>query len=130
MKYLIERFIKYFVVGLSNALLTTLVYYAFLQWLHVHYILSFSISWVSGVLYSYVVNYVWAFKQESSFAFDARFCRYLIIYVSSYGLNVILLKIVVESWNGDPFWSQLFILPLIVLINFFGINYWALKKDN
>lgn len=125
---MIRVVVKYVIVGTSNAAFTFLVYLLLLKAFNVHYLVSFTISWISGVLYSYIANYIWAFKQRNSLSFGGKFAKYMVIYVSSYLLNVFLLRFFVERISLGPFYAQLTILPIIVCLNFIGINYWALKR--
>jgi putative flippase GtrA len=124
---LIVHFTKYSLVGILNAIFTIAVYFALLKALHMHYLMAFSISWASGVLLTYSINFLWVFKPEENISFKNRFWKYVLIFVTSYLINITLLKHFTEWIKIDPFIIQLFILPLVVMINFCGVKYWALK---
>lgn len=75
----------------------------------------------------YMINFIWVFKPEEKLEFKKRFFKYFSVYLSSYLVNIFILHYLVENYHYDPFWIQFFILPLVVLINFFGFKYWAFQ---
>ena len=121
------QFYKYVLVGLSNAVFSTLVFLFCLKVVLMHYIAAFTIAWLFGILFTYVINFTLIFKPEEKLEFKKRLPKYFVVYCISYSLNVILLKILVSWTQGDPFFLQLPILPLVIAINFTGFKYWALK---
>jgi len=57
-----------------------------------------------------------------------KFLKYFIVYLLSYYLNtMLLLYVLVENISLQPLITRIFTIPLIVLINFTRIKYWALK---
>jgi putative flippase GtrA len=124
------QFVKYALVGGSNAVFTFLLYIVFLRILGLHYLLSFSIAWILGVLLTYIINYLWVFKPEQRIRFRIRLVKYIIVYLTSYMINLFLLKSLTERTGYDPIQVQIAILPLVVAINFLGMKCWALRKAN
>ncbi|MGD2088274.1 MAG: GtrA family protein [Candidatus Aminicenantes bacterium] len=120
------HFVKYSFVGILNAILTFLLYFILLKIFHLHYLVSLSVSWLLGVLLTYVINFLWVFKPEQKLVFKSRLLKYFVVYVSSYLLNIFLLKTLTELTGGDPLLVQLFILPVVVAVNFAGIKYWCM----
>jgi putative flippase GtrA len=100
-----------------------------LKILGIQYLIAFTITWMIGILLTYIINFVWVFKPDEKLKFRERLLKYILVYVLSYLINIGLLKILVQSYSFDPFWLQLFILPIVVLINFFGFKFWALKEE-
>lgn len=127
LRMLIDHFIKYSFVGIANLLFTLILYIIFLYKLDFRYELAFTLSWLAGVLFTYVINFLWVFKPEEKITFKKRLPKYFLVYLSSYFLNMFLLTISVYFFSIDPLVSQIFILPVIVIINFAGIKYWALR---
>ncbi|MBK7380887.1 MAG: GtrA family protein [Ignavibacteriales bacterium] len=120
-------FIKYSFVGIGNLIFTLALYIFFLNDLELKYEIAFTFAWLLGVLFTYLINFIWVFKPEEKITFRKRLPKYFFVYLLSYLLNILLLKLLVENFFLQPLISQLFIIPLIVLINFTGIKYWALK---
>ena len=126
-KGFLYQFIKYGFVGGINFVFTTLVYWFFLRILSAHYLVSFSASWLSGVILTFFINIKWVFKSNELRDLKRNFLKYLIVYATSFAVNFILLNVGVHYFNFDPFWYQFALIPLVIIINFTGIKYWALK---
>jgi len=119
---------KYSIVGVINAILTFALYFFCYKLLQINYLVSFSISWFIGVLFTYIINFLWVFKPEQKFVFKKRFLKYFSVYITSYSLNIFFLRLLRIETNIDPLILQLFLIPIVFGINFLGFKYWALKK--
>ena len=124
---LLIHFIKYNFVGVANAIFTFFIYFILLKVLGIHYIVSFSFSWLAGVILTYIINFTYVFKPEQKLVFKSRLSKYFIVYITSYFINMLLLGTIKELSNYDPLVIQFFILPLVIVINFTGIKYWSMK---
>lgn len=123
-----SEFSRFTFIGIINAALTFVVFFSFLKIFKVDYLLSLSIAWFVGVLFSYTFNFIWVFKPESSLRFRKRFVKYFLATLITFGLNLFLLKIIVENTRIDPFYVQASLMPFIVLINFITSKFWSLRK--
>ena len=121
------HFTKYTFVGIGNLIFTLVLYILFLNVFDFRYEIAFTLSWLAGVLFTYLINFIWVFKPEEKITFRKRLPKYFLVYLASYLLNMLLLALLVEYFLVDPLFSQIFILPFVVIINFIGIKYWALK---
>lgn len=126
-RMLIKHFIKYSFVGFANLFFTLVLYIIFLNVFDFMYEIAFTLSWLAGVLFTYLINFIWVFKPEEKITFKKRLPKYFLVYLASYLLNILMLALFVENFLVDPLVSQIFILPFVVIINFTGIKYWALK---
>jgi|ERR1017187_1785769 putative flippase GtrA len=123
------QFIKYLFVGGINFLFGLATFYGCLYILKLNYLVAFSISWLIGLLLTYIINFVWIFKLEEKLNFKKKLAKYIVIYLSSYFANVLILKLLVQFTHGSPFYLQFTIIPVVMAINFTGIKYWALKAQ-
>ena len=121
------HFIKYLFVGGINLITSMLLFFLLFNVLKINYLVVFTITWLYGIFLTYIINFIWVFKPEDKLKFRKRFNKYFIVYLSSYIINLLLLKCIVEGYDFNPLYVQFFILPLVVIINFSGIKYWALK---
>jgi putative flippase GtrA len=121
------EFIKYLFVGGANFIFSIVLFFLFLKVLLVDYMVSFVITWLFGIFLTYIINFLWVFKPEEKLEFKKRLPKYFMVYVISFIVNIIILRFLVKTYDVDPFWIQFFILPIVVLINFFGFKLWALK---
>ena len=115
-------------VGIINFVLSILFFLLLLKVFGIAYLVVFTVTWLFGILLTYVINFIWVFKPEDKIVFRKRLPKYFLVYLTSYIVNIIILRLIVENYGYDPFWVQFFILPLVVMINFFGFKYWALVK--
>ena len=122
-----QQFFKYVLVGGANFIITLGVFLFLLKVLLINYLISFTITWLLGIVITYVINFLWVFKAEEKIEFKKRFPKYFIVYLFSYSTNMFLLKYLVSVHSFDPFYVQFGIIPLVMLINFFGFKYWSLK---
>lgn len=121
------QFLKYGIVGGANFVASLLLFLFLLDILLVRYEIAFTITWLFGIFLTYIINFLWVFKPNEKLEFKKRFPKYFSVYLTSYLVNIVLLKWLVDSYQLDPFWTQFFVLPIVVLINFFGFKYWGLR---
>jgi putative flippase GtrA len=118
---------KYFVLGGFNFFLTLGVFSGLLHVIGVNYVLSLIGSWFVGMLFMYVTNFIWVFSDNGALRFDERFLRFLSVGVTSITMNSAVLSAIVETWETDPFWTQIALTPFVVMFNFSATKYFALK---
>lgn len=123
----IQHFNKYVAVGLINFAFSVSLFYFLIELFDLNYSISFSISWLSGLILTFALNHFWIFKKESSSTLVNRFWKYFISYILSYILNLSLLHVCVSYLHLGPVSAQIFILPFIALINFSTIKYWVMS---
>lgn len=121
------EFTRFFVVGAANFLLTFVIFTGMMKGVGAHYAVALVTAWLVGVVFSYVLNFLWVFRPEDALQFRARFFRFAFANLISVGLNVILLSIAVEALHFDAFLSQLALIPLIVVMNFSSAKFWSMR---
>ncbi len=118
---------KFTLVGAANFVLTFVVFTVLLKVMLVNYLLSLLGAWLVGLVFSYVLNFSWVFKPEEKVQFKARFLKYLLASVVSIAGNMLILRLIVEHTDSDPYYVQLALIPLIVIFNFLTAKFWALR---
>ena len=118
---------KFTLVGAANFLLTFIVFTVMLKVMRLDYLISLGGAWIAGVLFSYVLNFSWVFRPGHKVQLDGRFIKFLLAGSLSVGLNMIVLRYLVERTNFDPFHIQIALMPLIVIFNFITAKYWSLR---
>lgn len=119
---------KFTIVGAANFVLTFIVFTAMLKELQLNYLLSLVVAWIVGMVFSYVLNFSWVFKPEQKIQFKGRFLKFFMASVLSIGLNLLVLRWLVEYFGFDPYFAQLTLIPLIVLFNFSTAKFWSLRS--
>lgn len=113
MKYLNKEFIKFVVSGLINTGLTYIVYLILLKYMD--YTFAYSISYISGILISYLLNSLFVFKERISFK---KFLKFPLIYIVQYLINLSMVFIFVDQLKLS---AQ--IVPIIVILITIPITY-------
>lgn len=121
---------KFTLVGAANFVLTLAVFTAMLKVLEVNYLLSLAAAWVVGMFFSYVLNFAWVFKPEQKVQFKARFVKFFLASALSIVLNMLVLRYLVQRTAFDPFYVQMALIPIIVILNFSTAKYWSLRAQS
>lgn len=121
---------RYAVVSALNALLTFIIFFCALRVMHLNYLLALLCSWLCGMLFTYCLNFIWVFDQQSRLVFDFRFVKFAISGLISISLNILALGLLVETTHRDPFLVQVALMPLIVVFNFLTAKFWSLVRPD
>lgn len=121
---------KFTLVGAANFVLTFVVFTVMLKILGINYLFSLATAWIVGIIFSYVLNFVWVFKPEQKMQFRARFFRFFLAVSLSMALNMLVLSYIVERTDCDPFYVQFVLIPLIAIFNFSTAKYWSLRPSS
>lgn len=127
MKKIHVEALKFLVVGGANFFLTLAIFSASLRLLHLNYVIALGFAWLVGMFFSYVCNFAWVFKPEEKVRFNASFVRFFSAHLLSVVLNMLALSLIVETQGFDPFWTQICLIPFIVVFNFTAAKYWSLR---
>jgi putative flippase GtrA len=104
------------------------VYVVGLYVVRIHYLAALVAAFLVGVVFTYVVNFLWVFKPESRLSFRQRFVQYLGSNAGTFAINLAALYYLVDVLGGDPFLSQVLLMVVIVAANFLLAKHWSLKK--
>ena len=121
----IKQFVKFCVVGTSNASVSLLVYYGCL-FFGVNYVLANIISWVAGVTNSFYWNdkYVFSVAEE--------WWKALLKSYLSYGFSLVsgtfLLSFLVEVVDISVILAPIIVMAIMIPINFFLNKKWVFGR--
>jgi putative flippase GtrA len=122
----LSKLIRFILVGLLN---TAVGYGAFFVLSYVlNYLIALIISHFIGVANSYVWNKYWTFKTRQNYLHE--FIKFNIVYMGVLISNIIILGILVDGLMFNPRLGQLFVLPIVTIISYFGHKYWSFKQLN
>lgn len=122
------QFIKFGIVGLSNTLISMVVYYLCI-FIGMHYILSNSIAFVISVVNAYYWNSKCVFKKndsENNLSIKP-IIKVFISYGFTFVLSTILLYLWVDCLNISTMIAPLINLVITIPINFLLNKMWAFK---
>ncbi|WP_436238590.1 GtrA family protein [Paenibacillus sp. LjRoot153] len=92
MRFLTKTFMKFLIVGLANTSSTYTLYLLLL--IYLPYTYAYTVSYLVGILFSYLLNSLMVFKQALSLK---KFFEFPIVYVVQYIFNTAILLLLVEN---------------------------------
>lgn len=107
------EFFRFLLVGGSNTALGYVLYFLLLYL--VPYLYAYTISYCIGIMFSYVMNSRFVFRQPMSLA---RFLQFPVVYVIQYGLGVAILWLLVGRMSVAPELAMLAVVAATIPVTF------------
>ena len=120
------RFLRFLVVGLSNTLISFIVYLIMLALLpNAAGMTSFAqaISYGAGIFWSYVWNRKWVFRSRDHVVEEGS--RFFVVQVSLMLISIAAIGIAVDWLDTDPVWAWVTVMAFITILNFLLLKLWA-----
>jgi putative flippase GtrA len=121
MQPVITQLGRFLVVGVSNSLLSFLVYRVLLV-AHVHYIVSAPLAFAVGAVNGYLLNRRWTFRAADSRS--ARI-RYVLVQVAGALATTVLVLLFVRVADNGRALAYLLAIPPVTLATFFANRAWT-----
>jgi dolichol-phosphate mannosyltransferase len=122
------QLIQFGLVGASGFVINTGVYWLLLRRAGLHYIPSAVLAFCVAVCNNFFWNRVWTFrstKDDSHAAFQL--ARFLTVSVAALLVDLVLLRIFVESLDMGKVVAQLIAVTLVMPISFIGNRLWSFR---
>ena len=116
-----KRFLKFAIVGVSNTAISFLVYVVLVK-LSLYYILASIISYIAGILNSYILNTAFVFKEKKT---KKNLFMFSSVYLSALLINLSLLYIMVDVFGIGPITGQIFVTGLVMIYNYIMQKKWT-----
>ena len=117
---------RFFMVGLSNTLLTYLFYVLLIK-LELDYKLALFFVYLFGIIFGYLLNRYWTFSSNKQHRLS--FIKYLMWYIIVFILNLLFLIFLVDFLLLNPIYSQLFVVLIISLVSFLVQKNWVFSSQ-
>ncbi len=122
-----NQLIRYGIVGVaSNA--SIYVLYLVLTGIGMGPKLAMSLLYMVGVLQTFVFNKAWTFRYVGQGR--AAFWRHVILYAAGYGLNFVLLTMLVDTLNWPHQWVMAGLVVLMAVFFFVGQKFWVFRQSS
>lgn len=122
-----SQFIKFCFTGVINTLITLSLFYILTYKFKIFYLLANVISYIAGMINSYIMNRKWVFKSDNSVIKSS--AKFLVINLLSLGLSTLLLHAFVKNLNLNKMLSQIITTGMVMIINYFGNKLWTFRKS-
>ena len=120
----VEQFTRFIFVGVSNVVVTLIVYYVFLMINPRLYLIGNTFGYFAGVVNSYFLNSTWVFKKNGSWKDFSRTCG---CYLITYFLQMGLLFLMVECLQWSDMVAPVINVIITTPINFILNKIWAFR---
>ena len=111
---------RYLFVGGFAFLVDYSLLYVLTEYVHLHYLISASISFIAGLVTNYILSTHWIFRHSKLESKTAEFIIFSIIGVVGLGLNNLLLYAFTDRLHLHYMLSKLVTAAIVLLWNFFG----------
>jgi len=106
----------YLIVGAATTAINYIIYVLFLKVLHVHYIPSNIVAWVSAVTFAYFANGRWVYRSTSEGLLEAG--AFFASRLFSLGLETLILYLMVDLGRLNELISKIFVTVLVAIVNY------------
>lgn len=125
-KYTLLQFIKFGIVGVSNTLVSTAIYYIFIWIDPALYFWGNVLGWIVSVLNSFFWNNRFVFR-DSEFVWWKKLLRTYLAYGGSFLLGSLLLVLQVQVLGISEWLAPWINMVITVPLNFVMNKFWAFK---
>ncbi len=122
---LLVQFLKFGIVGISNTLLTFIVYTVLLKGFGVWYLAASAIGFTVGAINGFLLNRRWTFRDHVGDAFTP--VRWAIVQGSGLALNEGLLYLFVDGADLDKLLAQACATAIVTVLTFFVNRAWTFR---
>lgn len=123
---LVLQFLKFGLVGVSNAIVLLVVYYTLL-YVNIHYIVAYVVGFTLSVLNAYFWNNRYVFKQARS-TFWRKLFKCYVSYITTFVISTLLLYLWVDIIEISDKIAPIINICITTPINFAMNKKWAFKR--
>jgi putative flippase GtrA len=119
------QFVKFGIVGVSNTLLTLIVYTLLLKVLGVWYLAASAIGFTVGAINGFLLNRRWTFREHVGDALTP--VRWGVVQTCGLGINELLLYVFVHDASLDKLLAQVCATAVVTVTTFFVNRAWTFR---
>jgi putative flippase GtrA len=121
------QFVKFGIVGVSNTLLTFIVYTLLLKVFGVWYIAASAIGFIVGAVNGFLLNRRWTFAGHVGDALTP--VRWAVVQTCGLGINLGLLYVFVHDAGLDKLLAQACATVVVTITTFFVNRAWTFRHE-
>jgi putative flippase GtrA len=119
------QFVKFGIVGVSNTLLTFIVYTILLKGFDVWYLAASAIGFIVGATNGFLLNRRWTFREHVGDAMTP--VRWAIVQSTGLAINIGLLYLFVHEAGLDELVAQALTIGVVTITTFFANRAWTFR---
>ena len=116
----LTQFFRYIIVGGVAFVIDYVLLFSLTEFLHFHYLISASISFIAGLVVNYVISTHWIFKNSKLENKYIEFFIYSIIGIIGLLLNNVVLYFLTDQMGLHYMLSKLLTAVIVLIWNFLG----------
>jgi putative flippase GtrA len=124
---LLVQFLKFGTVGVSNTLITFVVYGLLLKVFGVWYLAASAVGFIAGATNGFLLNRRWTFRGHVGDALTP--VRWAIVQTCGLGINEGLLYLFVHDARLDKLLAQVFATAVVTVTTFFANRAWTFRTQ-
>lgn len=121
------QFVKFGIVGVSNTLLTFVVYTVLLKVFGVWYLAASAVGFVAGATNGFMWNRRWTFREHVGDALTP--VRWAVVQGTGLAINEGLLYVLVDTAGLDKILAQVIATAFVTVSTFFANRAWTFRHD-
>ena len=121
-----HTFFRFLIVGAFASLINLLCFYILFYQFNIYEILSYSVSYIVGVVVGYFFNKTWSFNHKKK-SNKALFGKYFLVYTFNlfFGMGVFELALILS--NIEEIIIQALIIIITAISNFLGLKIFVFR---
>lgn len=126
MKKDLKKILKFICVGISNTIISLIIYYL-LKFIGVNYLISMAVGYFISSITGYFLNKKWVFENQNKK--KKSIFRYYVLYISALFLNLIFTYFQVSILKISDNVAPLITVAVITIYNYLISNYWVFNPS-
>jgi putative flippase GtrA len=126
--HVVVQFVKFGIVGVSNTLLTFIVYTVLLKVFGVWYLAASAIGFIAGATNGFLLNRAWTFREHVGDSLTP--VRWAIVQSCGLAINEGMLFLFVTEAHLDKLLSQAFATGVVTVTTFFANRAWTFRTHH
>jgi putative flippase GtrA len=122
------QLVRFSIVGASGYVVNLLIYALCVKVLGIQYLLAEAIAWILAAGNNFVWNRHWTFKARDGQIHMQAF-RFLIVSLVALAVNLLVLRVLVESAGMDKLAAEVIALAASTPLNFLGNKLWSFRDE-
>ncbi|HTC73843.1 MAG TPA: GtrA family protein [Solirubrobacteraceae bacterium] len=122
---MLVQFIKFGIVGVSNTLLTLVVYTVLLKGFGVWYLAASAIGFIVGATNGFLLNRRWTFRDHVGDALTP--VRWAIVQTAGLAIDELMLYVLVHDAKLDKLLAQVCATAIVTVTTFFVNRAWTFR---